>query len=170
MVGEDTTVDLNGPSTCRVIGIDQKDEIVARLGPDPLAGGRKTAVRDGCLTSSKPIGGLLLDQSIVAGVGNIFRAEVLFEVGIDPETPGNELTPQQFDAIWKSLVKMMKTGLRYGRIISVTAKEAGKPLKDLPNNQRFRVYGKTDCPRCGRSLTASIIASRKINHCLTCQT
>ncbi len=169
MIGDEVTLDLNGPSTCRVIDPDTKAKIESSLGPDPLAGGRQAKVWAAVRQSGKPIGGLLLDQSIVAGVGNIFRAEVLFETGIHPQTPGNELTDEEFTAIWKSLVKMMKVGLKYGKIISVTAKEVGKPLARLDDKERFRVYGKTTCPLCESPIRTIDVASRRIYFCAVCQ-
>ncbi len=168
--GKSHTLDLNGPTTCQVIDSKTRDEVVAKLGPDPLAGAKKMDVWNRVQTIRKPIGAILLDQAVVAGVGNIFRAEVLFEVGVDPRTLGYDLTASQFDAIWKSLVRMMKTGLKYGRIISVTAKEAGQPLAKVQEQDRFRVYGKTRCPRCQKKIEATEIASRKIYWCPRCQT
>lgn len=169
LVGDDVTLDLNGPSTCRVIDAGRKLLVEQALGPDPLAGGRKTSVWKAVRDSPKPIGALLLDQSIIAGVGNIFRAEVLFETGIHPETPGRELSDDQFTQIWKSLVRMMKVGLKHGRIISVTAREAGMPISRLDSKERFRVYGKVDCPSCDAPIETIDIASRKIYLCSRCQ-
>ncbi|TWU56474.1 Endonuclease 8 1 [Rubripirellula tenax] len=170
MVGDRESIDLNGPTTCQLINNEQRDRLVAALGPDPLAGGKKSEVWKNVSQSGKPIAGLLLDQSVVAGVGNIFRAEVLFETLVDPTTPGDELSESAFDAVWSSLTKMMKTGLKYGKIISVTAKEAGKPLKDLENKDRFRIYGKPRCPRCDNAIDAIEIASRRLYLCSRCQT
>lgn len=167
--GSGATIDLNGPTTCVVIGREEKDELVAALGPDPLAGGKKADAWKLVRASNKPIGGLLLDQSVIAGVGNIFRAEVLFEIGLDPRIRGSDLSADQFDAVWKSLSKMMKTGLKYGRIISVTAKEAGVPLAKVPSKDRFRIYAKKRCPRCNGSIGTIEIASRKLYVCESCQ-
>lgn len=170
MVGSEHAFDLTGPSTCRVIDPDQRDEVVAKLGPDPLDGGRPSTVWNNIRHSGKPIGGLLLDQAVVAGIGNIFRAEVLFETKLDPSTPGNELSKPSFDRLWRSLRKMMQTGLKYGRIISVTAREAGMPLAKVQAKDRFRVYGKTDCPTCGGPISTPEIAARKLYMCVGCQT
>lgn len=164
------TIDLTGPTTCRVIDPEQRASVVSRLGPDPLAGGRSRDVWRNISRSGKPIGALLLDQSIVAGVGNIFRAEVLFETRLDPRIPGNELCRESFDCLWRSLVKMMKTSLKHGRIISVTAREAGGPLGNIEGNQRFRIYGRTDCPRCGGLIESITLASRRLYVCHGCQT
>jgi endonuclease-8 len=163
-------LDLTGPTTCRVIDRDEQDNVLRRLGPDPLAGGRSAAVWKNVSSSPKPIGALLLDQSVVAGVGNIFRAEVLFETGIDPLTPGNELSKSSYDRAWRSLRKMMKTGLQYGRIITVTAREAGMPLSQVQGSDRFRIYGRAQCPRCGGPISTPEIAARKLYVCHHCQT
>jgi endonuclease-8 len=168
-IGDSQTLDLRGPSTCRVIDRETVDEVCAKLGPDPLVGGKKADVFEKIVRSGKPIGGLLLEQSIVAGIGNIFRAEILFEIGMDPNTPGKELSKGQFDDLWKCTLKMMKLSLKHGRIISLTAKEAGKPLAKLTESERFRVYGKEDCPECGGKVAADKVASRKLYWCPTCQ-
>lgn len=169
-VGENQTLDLRGPTTCRVIDRETVDAVCAKLGPDPLAGGRKSDVCEKIIASGKPIGGLLLDQSVVAGIGNIFRAEILFEIGMDPNTPGNQLSKAQLDGLWKSTLKMMRVSLKHGRIISVTAKEAGKPLSKLTEKERFRVYGRDECPVCGGRIAADKVASRKLYWCPACQT
>ena len=168
-IGESQTLDLRGPTTCRVIDRETVDKVCAKLGPDPLAGGKKSAVFERIATSGKPIGGLLLDQSVVAGIGNILRAEILFEIGMNPNTPGNELGQPQLDALWKSTLKMMRVSLKHGRIISVTAKEAGKPLAKLTEKERFRVYGREECPECGGRVAADKVASRKMYWCPSCQ-
>ena len=169
MSTEQHTVDLNGPTTCRVISASQQEQVVSKLGPDPLAGGRKRDVIANIRRSHKPIGALLLDQSVVAGVGNIFRAEVLYEIGQDPKTPGSKLTDDALDDLWSSLSRMMKKGLRYGKIISVTRAEVGRPLADLQGNDRFRVYGHTDCQECGGTIETIELASRKLYWCSGCQ-
>ncbi len=169
MRGESTTWDLNGPTICRVIDCVARDRIIAGLGPDPLAGAKKSDVWKRVRSSNRPIGTILLDQAMIAGVGNIFRAEVLFEAGVDPNTRCSDLTSAQFGAIWKSLVRMMKTGLKFGRIIAVTAKEAGQPLAKIHGPDRFRVYGKRVCPRCENQIEATKIASRTMYWCKACQ-
>lgn len=169
MVGQSIAIDLNGPTTCRVIDQETRNAVVSKLGPDPLAGGRRDKVWELIKESGKPIAALLLDQSVIAGVGNIFRAELLYEIGLAPQTPGKQLSKSQFDELWKSLVRMMKVGLKHGRIITVTAKEAGKPLSKLGNRERFRVYGKDVCAKCDRPVETTEIAARKLYWCPRCQ-
>ncbi len=169
MVGEERAIDLTGPTTCRVIDRSEQDAIIAKLGPDPLAGGSKSDVWKLLSRSGKPIGALLLDQKILAGVGNIFRAEVLYEIGMDPALTGQEMSREQFDILWKSLVRMMRVGLKYGKIITVRSGETRVPLAKLEGNDRFRVYGHTTCMHCGGEIQVPEIAARKLYWCPTCQ-
>jgi len=168
-IGPSQTLDLRGPTQCRVIDPDLQTAICEKLGPDPLSGGKKSDVFAKINVSGKPIGGLLLDQTILAGVGNIFRAEILFEIGMNPNLPGHEIDQARFGDLWKSMMKMMRSSLKHGRIISVTAREAGKPLAKLDDQERFRVYGKTHCPRCGGKITKENVAARKMYFCKRCQ-
>lgn len=169
IVGEERSLDLSGPTTCRVIDIEAKDRVLQRLGPDPLAGGRKADVWENIRSSGKPIGALLMDQSVVAGVGNIFRAELFFEIGLDPRTPGRELDRTTFDSLWRSLTKMMRVGLKYGKIVTVTRREAGASLASLEGGDRFRIYAKASCPRCEQAIETTEIAARKLYWCPSCQ-
>jgi endonuclease-8 len=169
MTNDEVTIDLNGPTQCRVIDDSERDEVVARLGPDPLAGGRASVVWQNITTSKLPIGALLLDQSVMSGIGNIFRAEALFEVALHPETRGCDLDRQTFNRLWRVLVRMLRTGVKYDQIIAVSAKEAGKPLEKLGRHERLRIYGKPACPACGSAISVLKIAARKMYACETCQ-
>ena len=169
IVASAMTIDLRGPTRCRVVGAVERQSIADRLGPDPLAGGRKRDVYSAIEASPKPIAALLLDQSVVAGVGNIFRAEMLFEAGIDPRVSGQQLGRERFDRLWKILVKQMRTGLKYGKIVTVTRREAGRPLEEVNGRDRFRIYGQTHCPRCNAVIERADIASRTMYWCPRCQ-
>ena len=169
MVGANVSLALTGPPTCRVIDSEIQKEVMERLGPDPLAGGKKSDVWKNITKSEKPIGALLLDQSVVAGVGNIFRAEILFEAGLDPHIAGSDLSQDSFDRLWKSLKRMMTVGLKHGKIIAVTAGEAGMPLAKIAEDQRFRVYGQTECPQCDSPISTVEVAARRLYLCKHCQ-
>ncbi len=169
IVSETATLDLNGPTQCRVIDVADRDQVLARLGPDPLAGGSAADVWKNIMSSKQPIGALLLDQAVVAGIGNIFRAEVLFEIAMNPEIRGCDLDRKSFDRLWRVLVRMLRIGVKHDQIIAVTAKEAGKPLGKLDKHERLRVYGKTTCSRCGGPIAVVKVAARKLYACLRCQ-
>jgi endonuclease-8 len=169
MVSEKGTLDLNGPTQCRVIDAVDREQVLARLGPDPLAGGSAADVWKKIESSKQPIGALLLDQAVIAGIGNIFRAEALFEIAMNPETRGCDLDRKSFDRLWRVLVRMLRTGVKHDHIIAVTAKEAGKPLDKLAKHERLRIYGKTTCSRCGSPITVLKLAARKLYACQKCQ-
>lgn len=119
MVGADFGTDLRGPTACEVLLPPQVAAIEARLGPDPLrrdADPEKAWLR---ISKSKTaIGALLMDQAVLAGVGNVYRAELLFRHGINPERPGNLVSHGEWTAMWADLVELMKVGVRRGRCTS----------------------------------------------------
>ncbi|MGB7346802.1 MAG: DNA-formamidopyrimidine glycosylase family protein [Pirellulaceae bacterium] len=169
MVSDQTTIDLNGPTTCRVIDEITQAEVVAKLGPDPLAGGRKTVAWEKIRVSKKPIGALLLDQSVIAGIGNIFRAEILNDAALSPWVRGCQMERTDFDRMWRSTSRLMKLGLKHGKIITITAKEAGKPLSQIEGRDRFRVYGQPHCRICDYPVEVIQMASRNLYWCPHCQ-
>jgi endonuclease-8 len=169
LMGSTVTIDLNGPTQCRVIDTEKRAEIEAGLGPDPLGDGTCAQAWQRVKTSQQPLGAILLDQSIIAGIGNIFRAELLFELSLSPLRKGSELTATEFRALWKVLLRMMRVSTKHNQIIALTAREAGKPLDRLDSDQRLRIYGKSHCPRCACEIRVLKIAARKLYVCPTCQ-
>src|SRR5680860_1267914 len=108
--------DLRGPTVCAVVTPEKVDEIQARLGPDPL---RTDADPDFALRrimrSTKPIAELLMDQAVLAGVGNVYRCEVLFRHRVDPFRPGREIRPATWQAILDDLTRLMPLGVAFGQ-------------------------------------------------------
>ena len=122
LASDTSYVDLRGPTTCALITDTEKQAIHARLGPDPLRPPKETdpsAAYRRISRSRTTIAALLMDQKVIAGVGNVYRAEVLFRHGIDPYRAGKDLTPAEWDAIWTDLVELMREGVRNNRIDTV---------------------------------------------------
>ncbi len=87
--GNGSYADLRGPTACEVWTPVEKSVLQARLGPDPLRrrpSGERAWER--LSRSRTPVGQLLMDQSVVAGVGNVYRAEILFRAAVSPYRPG----------------------------------------------------------------------------------
>lgn len=104
IVGPEYGVDLRGPTVCEVIDEARMAGILARLGPDPLrpdADPRPAWER--IAKSRKPIGALLMDQSVIAGVGNVYRNELLYRHGLDPHRAGRTIGEAEFGALWTDL-------------------------------------------------------------------
>jgi endonuclease-8 len=169
--GDDAVWDLSGPMICAVIPPDAVDAVTSRLGPDPL---RRDAdperFVERVLRSKKPIGNLVLDQDVIAGIGNVYRAEVLWALGIHPETEGRSLTREQVLAIWEWMVAALRLGVKRNRIVTVDPKELGIPLGKIPREEAFQAYHREDCRRCGGLITPLELGGRRIDACLTCQT
>jgi endonuclease-8 len=172
MVGTEFGTDLRGPTVCEVIDENEVDDVIARLGPDPL---RRDA--DGSLAwariakSRRPIGALLMDQAVIAGVGNVYRNELLFRHGIDPCRPGRTITEAQFDAAWRDLVELMKIGLRRGKIIVVRPEHDHGAPSYLPDRPRTYVYRRAGdhCRLCRSTIHIAELEGRNVFWCPTCQ-
>lgn len=170
MVGYEKAFDLNGPNCCELLDKAGFQKLKDRIGADPLRNDADVErAWQKIYKSRRAIGGLLLDQSVIAGVGNIYRAEILFILGIHPETKGNELSREQFDDLWKLTVKLLQVGLKYNRIITVDRSDVDKPLSRLSRYERLRVYKKNRCSGCGHRVKCWDVANRKMYACEKCQ-
>lgn len=174
--GNDTTIYLAGPTICELIDPAGEEAIRSRLGPDPLRNGKRAAKRERFLTNLErrriPIGAALLDQRVVAGIGNVYRAEVLFRTGIDPHVPSNELTPESAGELWDESTTLLRAGLKAGRIITVDPADVGAQRRsDLDRDERLYVYGRHGdaCRRCGTPIATTEMANRSIWWCPACQ-
>ncbi len=170
LVGEDSTWDLSGPTRCELVTPDEQEGIVAKLGPDPL---RRDADPDRARArlsrTERAIGATLLDQSIIAGIGNVYRAEILFLCGIHPARPSSTLSDEQFDDVWSQTVRLLRIGELSGRITTTDPDEIGLPRSRMRREDRLYVYHRDHCRRCGTDLRTDRIGGRPITHCPTCQ-
>ena len=170
MIGYDRSFDLNGPNCCELLDKAGFQKLKDRIGPDPLRNDADPERAWERITKSrKAIGGLLLDQSVIGGVGNIYRAEILFKLGIHPEIKGNELSREQFDEIWALTVRLLEVGLKYNRIITVDREQVDKPLSRLTRFERLLIYKKSRCSDCGQRVKCWEVANRKMYACESCQ-
>jgi endonuclease VIII len=172
MVGADYGTDLRGPTVCELIDEGQVGDVIARLGPDPL---RSDADPSRAWTriakSRRPIGALLMDQTVIAGVGNVYRNELLFRHHIDPFRPGRGISEAEFDAAWTDLVALMKVGLRRGKIMVVRPEHDHGPPSYRPGRPRTYVYRRTGepCRVCGGPVRTAVLEGRNVFWCPTCQ-
>ena len=166
------TLRLAGPTACDLVDPDEESRIRARLGPDPLhRGADEAAVRAALARRSTPIGAALLDQSILAGIGNVFRCEALFLCGIHPERPSKAVTDAEFACLWERLNTMLRDGVRAGRIVTVDPAELGISRRRMRLEDSRYVYRRTDlpCRRCGTPIRSWTLGARTIYACPVCQ-
>jgi endonuclease-8 len=174
--GKHLFVDLRGAILCDLVGREKHDLVLASLGPDPLRPDADpmdawSRIR----RSHRPIGDLLLDQGVLAGVGNVYRAEVLFRHRIHPLRPGNTLRVGQFASMWDDLVELMHEGVRTGRIDTVhsahTPEAMGRAPRVDDHGGEVYVYRRTGqpCLVCGARIKTALLSGRNLFWCPRCQ-
>lgn len=163
LIGPKWTWDLSGPTACEVLVGRGWESIVDRLGADPL---RADPDVEGALArigaSRRTIGELLLDQTIIAGIGNVYRAELLFLAGIHPQRRGAEVSEAELVDLWERSVVQLERGVKLGRIVTVDEKAP-------PRGERLWAYKRRICRRCDGRIRALMLGARKIWYCPTCQ-
>ncbi len=168
--------ELRGPTDCSVYTREKWDALLARLGPDPLGEepkGHDDPQRyvDAVLKSKKPIAELLMDQTVLSGVGNIYRAEMLFRHGVNPFTPGNEMQPKVLKAMWKDAIPLLRAGMVDRRIVCTrrTHRPSGEALaRRGEEHYAYRRHGKP-CFVCGERVLHRDLAGRTLFWCPLCQ-
>ena len=172
IVGAEYGTDLRGPTACELLDEAQVSAIVARLGPDPL---RRDAEPDlaweRIMKSRKSIGALLMDQRVIAGIGNVYRSELLFRHHIDPYRPGRDISAAEFAEAWTDLVALMKVGVRRGKIVVVRPEHDHGAPSYAPNRPRTYVYRRAGepCRVCGTPVRTAELEGRNLFWCPTCQ-
>lgn len=184
--------DLRGPNTCALITPEKRDAVLAKLGPDPLRDDADPERAWAKISRSrKSIAELLMDQAVMAGVGNVYRCEVLWRHGLDPATPGRELTRAAFDALWADIAMLLPLGVAFGQILTMEDQVAEaiawrtRDAEDLDRytagltgeahgthfERRFSVYKRTGepCGRCGGIVQVADVAGRQLYWCPGCQ-
>ncbi len=178
-LASDTTVaDLRGPIVCALRTPQEVAEVIARTGPDPLRADADPArAWERIHRSRQSIAVLLMDQSVVAGIGNLYRCELLWRHRVDPSKPGNKLRRSTWDAMWVDLVRLMRVGVYTGRIVTDDAQleraeaayaERGTARVVRPKHAVYKRTG-DPCPRCGTGVRTQVVAGRNLFWCPRCQ-
>ena len=166
--------DLRGATRCDLVTDAERDAVLARIGPDPLkVDATPERAWEKVRRSRRPIGALLMDQAVLAGVGNVYRAEVLFRHRIDPWREGRSLRVGQFRAVWDDLVVLMAAGACSGRIETVrpedrAAASARPPRRRTGMHYVYRRDGEA-CLHCGTVIRTAEITARNVFWCPRCQ-
>ncbi len=166
--------DLRGATACELQTSEQRAALVERLGPDPL---RPDADPDRAWRRIKrsraPMAGLLMDQSVVAGVGNVYRAELLYRHRVDPFRPGTSLRAGRWQEMWTDLVALMADGVRTGRIDTVRPEHlTDEELDDTgPRRGHSYVYRRAGvpCRVCHSRVRTRELLGRNLYWCGRCQ-
>lgn len=142
---------------------------LARLGPEPWDKQALKSLQTAGKKRKAPVKALLLDQTVLAGLGNIYTDEALFAAGIDPARPAKTLSPEDWENLYNAVCRVLEEGLAH----------RGTSRRDYVDGQGepgthqdyLRVYGRKrqPCPRCGRPLIYRRVAGRGTHYCPSCQ-
>jgi endonuclease-8 len=163
-------IDLVGATACELLTEPEVEAIVDRLGPDPIRDDADPERAWAALQRrSVGVGRALMDQSVLAGVGNVYRAEVLFVHGLHPEVASRDVDRATWDAMWATLVTWLRRGVEERRIITVDPKELGVARSRIRRADATYVYHQERCRRCGTAVRRFDLAGRWAYACETCQ-
>ena len=159
-------VDINGPNTCEVLDQAGLKALTNRIGPDVL---REDADPEKAWAKIKAsrvsIGQLLMDQSVIAGIGNIYRTEILWRQKVHPALPGKSLDRVSFDRIWHDAIALLQLGVKHNSIITVDKVAKSKTRY----RERVNIFAKETCPSCHSEIRKFEMAARRVFSCDTCQ-
>jgi endonuclease VIII len=171
LLTDDTVADLRGPTACEVLTPDQVSVAIGKLGPDPLVDSSKVGEErflGAVKKTSTPIGLLLMDQSVVSGIGNVYRAELLFRARLDPHTPGKDVPEETVRALWRDWTKLLKIGVKTGQMMTMDRLSKTRYAAALARREdRHWVYHREGepCRVCGASIVMELAAGRKLYYC-----
>jgi len=167
--------DLRGPTVCEVDTPEQAQAQIDKLGPDPMVGDEAaneerfvTAVRK----KNVAIALLLMDQAVVSGIGNVYRAELLFRARLSPFIPGKELPEEIVRGLWRDWVHLMRIGVDTGQMLTMDDLGEEDLRKAMANRaDRHWVYHRTGepCRVCGTPIAMQELGGRKLYWCPTDQ-
>lgn len=170
--------EVTDPAVCELLDEDGVLALRARLGPDPLRDDADPDLaRRRIQSSRRAVGVLILDQKVIAGIGNVYRAELLHRARLDPFTPGHDIDDDIFAALWQDAVDLMTLGLGAGWIVTDEAQMAaarevlvrGERVPRWP--KRYAVYGRAGkpCHVCGTTVRAERMGLQRLFWCPGCQ-
>lgn len=171
--GDHGVADLTGPAACEILDACGVAQVRRRLGPDPLRpDGDPQVFVDAVRRRRKAVGELLMDQSVISGVGNIYRAETLLRRGVSPFVPGNRVSEKRLHGLWEDLVPLMEYGVATGFITTVEPEDVPEPVPAGDEEAaRWYVYHRTGrpCLRCGTPVSEREVIGRRLFWCPRCQ-
>ncbi len=172
LVAGDSWTDLRGATTCELIEPAEITALFARLGPDPLRADADPLAAFARISRSRTVlAALLMDQQVIAGIGNVYRAELLFRHGLDPHLPGRSLGLPTWLRMWADLSALMRAGVRVGRIETLRAEHRPRKRGPLRRDEAGYVYRRAGlpCRVCGTEVRTELLVGRNLFWCPRCQ-
>ncbi|MEM9584644.1 MAG: DNA-formamidopyrimidine glycosylase family protein [Pseudomonadota bacterium] len=159
-------IDIIGPNTCELISEAEMDAFRLRYGPDLLAERPEPERAIAAIRKSRaPIARLLMDQKVISGIGNIYRAEILWLRSLNPMTRGIDISEQELGGLWAEMRALLQIGVETNSIIT----NGEMPKAGEAITERTNIFARETCPRCKGEITKSKLSGRTLYHCPTCQ-
>ncbi|MBD8218353.1 Fpg/Nei family DNA glycosylase [Microbacterium sp. CFBP 13617] len=175
LLTETTCADLRGPTACVLQTPDEVAATIAKLGPDPLVDDvAEGEERFTATVKKKPtaIGLLLMDQAVVSGIGNVYRAEILFRARQNPHTPGRDVPEEVVRGMWRDWVRLLSIGVETGQMMTMDDLDPEAYRRAMAHrDDRHWVYHRAGlpCRVCGTDIVMEEAAGRKLYWCPRCQ-
>ncbi|WP_431779202.1 Fpg/Nei family DNA glycosylase [Microbacterium aurantiacum] len=175
LLSERTCADLRGPTACQIQNPDEVLASIAKLGPDPLVGDpHEGEERFVAVASRKPtaIGLVLMDQAVISGIGNVYRAELLFRARLNPHTPGRDVPVELLRELWRDWVRLLAIGVETGQMMTMDDLSPEDHRRAMAHrDDRHWVYHRAGlpCRVCGTNVVVEEAAGRKLYWCPSCQ-
>jgi endonuclease-8 len=176
LLASDTVADLRGPTACEVLQPEEVQAVIAKLGPDPLVddaqAGQERFVA-AAIKKATPIGLVLMDQNVVSGIGNVYRAELLFRARLDPHKPAKLVPRETLVELWNDWTSLLGVGVKTGQMLTMDGLSDEEYVNALARrDDRHWVYHRTGkpCRVCGTPIEMEMAAGRKLYFCPVDQT
>jgi len=170
-----TSADLRGPTACELQTPDEVQATIAKLGPDPLVDDLGEGEERFVTTVRRkptPIGLLLMDQSVVSGIGNVYRAELLYRALLDPHTPGKLVPEEVVRELWRDWARLLVIGVETGQMMTMDDLDPEAYRRAMASrDDRHWVYHRAGlpCRVCGTEIVLEEMGARKLYLCPSCQ-
>ncbi|MFH1451046.1 MAG: DNA-formamidopyrimidine glycosylase [bacterium] len=154
--------------------IDQKNlnKELEKIGPEPFGRDFTLFYLQKILAKTvRPIKLVLLDQEKIAGIGNIYANEILFEAGISPQRQANKLSSKEIEALKKAITLILKEGLRYNGSSAADGAYIRPDASSGSYQKHFRVYQRNGkkCFKCNSTIERISLGGRGTFFCAKCQ-
>ncbi|MGQ9788336.1 MAG: bifunctional DNA-formamidopyrimidine glycosylase/DNA-(apurinic or apyrimidinic site) lyase [Candidatus Hadarchaeaceae archaeon] len=150
--------------------VRNKMDIVGKLGVEPLSEEFTPEVLAGLLAGRRiPIKALLLDQTDIAGIGNMYADEALFSAGIHPLTPAGKLNPAQIRALHREIRRILNRAISSGGASVSTYRRPSGEIGTAHFGFKVAHCGGKKCPRCKAEIQRIRIRNRSSYYCPRCQ-
>ena len=162
LISNTHVVDINGPTICEIQDNKAFSKTINRIGPDLLrTDSDPEKFENRVLKSRRSISALLMDQSVISGIGNIFRTEILWRQKLHPLSKGNRLNSSKIRLLWDDGKRLLSQAAKTGKINT----------KSISNSKKedVNIYKRQFCPSCKSCIEIILIEKRSCYYCSKCQ-